>query len=211
MGKLLANGCSHMQGSECDTNVAELFAEYLNLECLNIAHPGGGNHRILRSTIDYIEGLEHSSLYPDFILIGWTTHERFEISFDNNREDYTLDKQSENRDLQKFYRYADLHLADWEIGRKNTVLYMYLLQLYLNSKNINYMYVNMFNNIPKDHQSAIWNNIDQNKYCLHESSLIESAIDTFPNGWSDTLHAIDPKIHQWMYNKIITFYKEQYV
>ena len=75
---LLVNGCSHIAGSEADTNVGILFAKELGHDLVNIAEPGGGNQRILRSTIEYIEQNEK----PDFVLIGWTTHERFEFSFD---------------------------------------------------------------------------------------------------------------------------------
>ena len=74
MKKLLANGCSHMAGSECVTNVADIFALNLDMETDNISTPGGGNHRILRSTIEYIE--ENGK--PDLNLVGevnvLTTH-----------------------------------------------------------------------------------------------------------------------------------------
>ena len=65
MKKLLAYGCSHMAGSECVTNVADIFALNLDMETDNISTPGGGNHRILRSTIQYIQ--ENGK--PDFVLI----------------------------------------------------------------------------------------------------------------------------------------------
>ena len=98
MKKLLANGCSHMAGSECVTNVADIFALNLDMETDNISTPGGGNHRILRSTIEYIE--ENGK--PDFVLIGWTTQERFEFSWRGQRANYTLDKHSDDIDLEKF-------------------------------------------------------------------------------------------------------------
>ena len=41
-----------MAGSECQTNIAELFALNVDMETDNISTPGGGNHRILRSTIE---------------------------------------------------------------------------------------------------------------------------------------------------------------
>lgn len=207
MDKLLANGCSHMEGSEADTSVCEIFANELQMEYTNIAKGGGSNKRILRTTIEYIEKFGK----PDFVLIGWTTHERFEFSFDGVLQDYTLSKQSDNEDLQKFYRYADLHLADWEIGKEETVLCQYLLQLYLESNSINYLYCNMFNSIPKDYQSLLWNKINKDKYYLHNTSLIEEAMIEFTEGWSDTKHAVDPKIHESMTNKLLDYYRRHYV
>lgn len=204
---LLVNGCSHIAGSEADTNVGILFAKELGHDLVNIAEPGGGNQRILRSTIEYIEQNEK----PDFVLIGWTTHERFEFSFNGERRNYTLDKQSENRYLHKFYRYADLHLADWEIGEENTILNQYLLQLYLESKRIDYMYCNMFNSINPKNQSVLWKQINKDKYLTSNTSLIEDAMDEFTEGWSNTKHAVDPKIHQSMTDKLLEYYRSNYV
>lgn len=204
---LLVNGCSHIAGSEADTNVGILFAKELGHDLVNIAEPGGGNQRILRSTIEYIE----QNKKPDFVLIGWTTHERFEFSFDGERRNYTLDKQSENRYLHKFYRYADLHLADWEIGEENTILNQYLLQLYLESKRIDYMYCNMYNSINPENQSVLWKQINKDKYLTSNTSLIEDAMDEFTEGWSNTKHAVDPKIHQSMTDKLLEYYRSNYV
>ena len=107
----------------------------------NIAKGGGSNKRILRTLIEYIEEFGK----PDFVLIGWTTHERFEFSFDGVLQDYTLFKQSDNDDLQKFYRYADLHLADWEIGKEETVLCPIFATVIFGEQLPNYLYCNMFN------------------------------------------------------------------
>ncbi len=207
MNKILINGCSHMAGSECSTNTGSIFALNLDMDCENISNPGGGNHRILRSTIEYIE--ENGK--PDFVLIGWTTQERFEFSWKGERANYTLDKHSDDTDLDKFYRYLDLNVCDFEIGKENTILYIFLLQQYLENNKIDYMFCNMFNSIPKGYQSNIWKLINLDKYYLHHTSLIEDALSEFSTGWSDTKHAIDPNIHKWMSSKLINFYRENYV
>jgi len=201
MGKLLANGCSHMAGSESTTSVADLFAKHLDIDCVNLSHPGGSNHRILRSTIEYIE--ENGK--PDFVLIGWTTQERFEFTWKGERADYTLDKHSDDTDLEKFYRYLDLNVCDFEIGKENTILYIFLLQQYLENNKIDYMFCNMYNAIPEGYQSNIWNLINLDKYYLHHTSLIEDAMKEYPEGWSETQHAVDPAIHQSMCDKLIEF------
>jgi len=199
---LLVNGCSHMAGSESTTSVAELFAKHLDTEHINLSHPGGSNKRILRTTIEHIE--EHGK--PNFVLIGWSTHERFEFSFDGERQDYTLDKQSNNADLQKFYRYADLHLADFGNGVHETILCQYLLQIYLENNNIDYLYCNMFNSINDNNQSPLWKQINKDKYYLHNTSLIEDAMNEYTEGWSNTKHAVDPAIHESMCAKLVQHY-----
>ena len=203
MKKLLSNGCSHTEASECTKSFGDFIDGY---DHVNIAKGGCGNHRIMRTTMEYCE-----SNPVDLVMIGWSTHERFEFSFDGERKDYTLYKQSENIDLQKFYRYADLHLADWEIGEQNTILNQYLLQLYLESKRIDYLYCNMYNSINPENQSVLWKQINKDKYLTSNTSLIEDAMDEFTEGWSNTKHAVDPKIHQSMTDKLLEYYRSNYV
>ena len=38
-------------------------------------------------------------------------------------------------DLEKFYRFLDLNVADWNIGLEDTITYQYAVQLFLESKN----------------------------------------------------------------------------
>jgi len=171
----------------------------------NIAKGGGGNHRILRTTMEYCENNN-----VDLVFIGWSTHERFEFSFDGERKDYTLYKQSENVDLQKFYRYADLHLADWSTGLEDTVTYQYALQTYLESKNIDYVFCNMFNSIPHNCQIPLWNSIDTSKYYKPEESFIEQYMNLYPNGFSETKHITDEKIYDEMAETLIEMYRWRY-
>jgi len=124
---ILANGCSHTAGSESPRSYIDYIAESLGHEFKNISWPGGSNHRILRTTLNWLE----TNSKPDLVVIGWTTHERFEFSYDGTVQDYTLDKQSSIESLETFYRYTDLHLADWNFGLENTLLYQYSLQTYL--------------------------------------------------------------------------------
>ncbi len=202
---ILLNGCSHTEASECNKGLAEFLAEKLNANVTNISKGGGGNHRILRTTLEYCE-----TNNVDIVFIGWSTHERFEFSFDGNLKDYTLDKQSENEDLQKFYRYADLHLADWGIGLKNTITYQYALQTYLDSKNIKFMFCNMFNSIQEDCQIPLWNAIDTSKYYKPHESFIEKYMELFPKGFSKTKHITDQELYKRMAEDLIDMYRWRY-
>ena len=99
MKTLYVNGCSHTAGSECNTNYANIIGQKLNYKVINKATPGGGNHKIYRETMEYLCNDNHP---VDFVIIGWTTHERFEFSFDGENTDYTLYKESYNKELEKF-------------------------------------------------------------------------------------------------------------
>jgi hypothetical protein len=202
---ILLNGCSHVEASECDKGLKHFLQKKLNSDVTNIAKGGGGNHRILRTTMEYCENNN-----VDLVFIGWSTHERFEFSFDGERKDYTLYKQSENVDLQKFYRYADLHLADWSTGLEDTVTYQYALQTYLESKNIDYVFCNMFNSIPHNCQIPLWNSIDTSKYYKPEESFIEQYMNLYPNGFSETKHITDEKIYDEMAETLIEMYRWRY-
>ena len=82
---ILLNGCSHTEASECDKGLSEFLSEKLNATVINIAKGGGGNHRILRTTMEYCENNQ-----VDLVLIGWSTHERFEFAWKGERKDYNL-------------------------------------------------------------------------------------------------------------------------
>ena len=73
MKKLLTNGCSHTEASECSKSFGDFIDGY---EHINIAKGGCGNHRIMRTTMEYCENNQ-----VDLVIIGWSTHERFEFSF----------------------------------------------------------------------------------------------------------------------------------
>ena len=202
MKKLLANGCSHTEGSECNVSFGDFFTDY---EHVNIAKGGGGNERILRTTMEYCENNE-----VDLVIIGWSTHERFEFAWKNERKDYTLYKQSDDEDLQKFYRYADLHLADWNIGLDNTITYMLSLQTYLESKNIEFIFCNMFNSIPKDCQNKLWNSIDTSKYYKPHESFIEEYLVDFPEGFSESKHITDEGLYEQIAKSLKNMYTWRY-
>jgi hypothetical protein len=202
MKKILINGCSHAAGSECSTSFGNILASRVPASAINIAHPGGSNHRIMRTTMQWLETYSR----PDFVLIAWSTHERFEFSFDNSLTDYTLCKTSEQESLEKFYRYADLHLADWNVGLDFTLSYQLALQSYLQNNNIPYLYCNMFNSIPNECQNPLWKAIDTSKYYKPHVGLIEHYLEQYPTKFSDTKHATDPAIHEMIADELMQMF-----
>lgn len=203
---ILLNGCSHIEASECNKGLAEFLSEKLDATVTNIAKGGGSNHRILRTTMEYVENNE-----VDLVIIGWTTHERFEFAWKGKRKDYTLYKQSEKNDLEKFYRFLDLNVADWNIGLEDTITYQYAVQLFLESKNIKYLYSNMYNSIPKDCQIPLWNAIDTSKYYKPHESFIEKYMELFPKGFSETKHITDQELYKRMAEDLIEMYRWRYI
>lgn len=202
---ILLNGCSHIEASECDKGLSEYLAKLLNANVTNIAKGGGSNHRILRTTLEYCENNP-----VDLVIIGWSTHERFEFTWRGQRTDYTLYKQSDDADLEKFYRYLDLNVADWNVGLENTIAYQFALQSFLENKKVDYLFCNMFNSIPKNCQIPLWNAIDNSKYYKPHESFIEKYIELFPEGFSDTMHITDTKLYNKMAEDIVEMYKWRY-
>lgn len=201
---IFANGCSHTAGSESTRSYIDYIGEALELPTTNISTPGGGNHKILRTTLQWLE----SNPNPKLVIIGWSTHERFEFSFDGSIADYTLDKQSLDSNLEKFYRYCDLHLADWNFGLENTLTYQLCLQSYLEQRNIPYIYCNMYNCIPKDCQHPVWLAVNKTKYYMPHSSLIEKYLGIMPSHFSSTKHA-DAVVHKYISNELLGFIYNQ--
>lgn len=201
---IFANGCSHTAGSESTRGYIDYIAEALQMPATNIAHPGGSNHRILRTTIDWLE----TNPAPELVIIGWSTHERFEFSFDGQVHDYTLDKHSTDSELERFYRYSDLHLADWNVGLDNTLLYQLSLQLYLDKQEIPYIYCNMFNSIPKDCQHPGWLAMDKNKYYMPYTSIIEKYLSAMPDHFSATKHA-NALVHKYIAIELLRFVQKK--
>jgi hypothetical protein len=202
---ILINGCSHTEASECDKGLAEFLSENLNADVTNIAKGGGSNHRILRSTIEYCE-----TNPVDLVFIGWSTHERFEFSWRGQRTDYTLYKQSDDKDLEKFYRYLDLNVADWNVGLEDTITYQFALQTYLERKAIDYIYCNMFNSIPNDCQIPLWNSIDTSKYYKPHESFIETYMEIWPDKFSETKHINHKSLYKTIADDLIEMYRWRY-
>jgi hypothetical protein len=161
---LLANGCSHVAGSESPISFAEPLAEKMGMTSVNIATPGGGNDRILRTTIDYCVANP-----VDFVVIGWTTHERMEITFRDEWQCFGLGRQVHKSTdlhddeyverLQQLFDFMSLNCCTWyPHGVEKTLVYQISLQSFLEARGIDYIFFNAWNLIPQvgDSQGMYW-------------------------------------------------------
>lgn len=180
---LLANGCSHVAGSESNISFAEPLAEMMGMTAVNLATPGGGNDRILRTTIDYCVANP-----VDFVLIGWTTHERVEVVFNDNFECFGLGRIVPNKpdmssdDVKKLQQLFDFmtHYCStfFPHGVERTLTYQIALQSFLESRNINYLFFNAWNSIPEPHHKGMyWATTDYINDCKKKN--IEPAFKWF--------------------------------
>jgi hypothetical protein len=187
---LLANGCSHVAGSESSVSVVEYLGKLMNMPTLNIATPGGGNDRILRTTMD-------ACLQNDvgFVLVGWSTHERMELVFNNTWELFGLGRvaSTENvecRDrLQKLLDYMTLYCCDWDgPGIERTLTYQLSLQCFLETRGIDYLFFNAWNHLPEYYQSSKKSILNLDKYYKPQHGLYEEYQKIMPQHYSAMHH-----------------------
>ena len=108
MKKLLTNGCSHTEGSECNVSFGDFFTNY---EHVNIAKGGGGNERILRTTMEYCENNK-----VDLVIIGWSTHERFEFAWKDERKEDCQNKLWNSIDTSKYYKPHESFIENYMVN-----------------------------------------------------------------------------------------------
>jgi hypothetical protein len=74
---ILINGCSFTEGYNLppSTNWPTVLASQLQKPFVNLAIGGSGNHRIFRTTIEYLNTHQR----PELVVIGWTALARYEL------------------------------------------------------------------------------------------------------------------------------------
>jgi len=198
--RILVNGCSHTFGSECNTNWVKELALLEGCDYENMALPGTSNQSILRRTIDEIE--KHSHRYH-VVIISWTTLERFEFAYKGEVTNYSLHKSDAQDDrLNDFFKFCDVNIADWQLGKQHTQMYIFLLQEYLKSKNIPYIFFNAYNTAWDNNQDLLYRSMDFSKYYMPTEGIIERYLAQYPQSFSNTKHATDPEIHKMIAKEI---------
>lgn len=67
-------------------NWAGIIAKELNIQnIVNYAEGGGSNHRIVRTTIDYVRGLTPEQKAETLVVIGWSLADRSELYLDDKQ------------------------------------------------------------------------------------------------------------------------------
>jgi len=186
---LLANGCSHVAGSESSISFVEPLAEKMNLRSINLAMPGGGNDRILRTTINYC--LENP---VEFVVIGWTTYERQEVIFDDEWHHFGLGRQvpdniANKNNIQKLFDYMSLHCCNWNtLGLERTLITQLALKSFLDNKGIKYLFFNAWNKFFQDVQHPALTELLDDKYYKPYNAVFEDYENLMPEHYSELHH-----------------------
>lgn len=152
---LIASGCSHTFGEEMSDvtddihpskfSWPQMLGNYLNIDDVyNVASPGGSNDYISRSLVKEIEKHSNKKILVGFMLSYLT---RFEIVKVNEKDQigswwnvgsWKADEPNTSQWIIDYYIHGQNDFADSYRTLKN----IHYLQLYLESKNIDYFFVN---------------------------------------------------------------------
>lgn len=131
---ILVNGDSFTYGEEL-ANRENAWPYLINLNVLNIAGPGYSNDTIVRLTTQFIEDDLHISRFK-YAIICWTTPHRIEVN----------GKHLTPTSYLKYGSICDHVFLDWDedLAIKKFHTQVALLDAYLKSKNLPYIFVRTF-------------------------------------------------------------------
>ena len=192
---LLANGCSHVAGSESSISFVQPLAEKMNMTPVNLAMPGGGNDRILRTTVNYC-----LTNPVDFVVIGWTTYERQEVIFNEEWHHFGLGRQVPNNinnkeQLQKLFDFMSLYCCNWNtLGLERTLVNQLALKSFLENKGIDYLFFNAWNKFYQGVQHPAFKELFNDKYYKPFNAIFEDYEELMPDHYSE-LHHGNEQVH----------------
>jgi hypothetical protein len=188
--KLYVNGCSYSAGhiSKSFTNWPKILMEpfmdnfeeilkeniiyYKNTNnenniLFNSARHGGGNDRILHTTLEEIEHLISENLKPDLVIIEWTWPDRRrtltetgEKYYLNSSNDYLFKKCSE----LDIFMHNNNKVKPEPLASEETLHYMFILQEYFIKNNIDYLFFNYIKLDESVKKLNIFKKIDLSKF-----------------------------------------------
>lgn len=177
---LYANGCSMTAGSEAENdekiNYKDSFpaviSNMLGWEHLNAALPGGSNSRIIRTTILWVENWLISEKDPAelFVLINWTGNDRLEVMHQNETYPllvHDLDSEEYQKIPPMVRRYYESYLGAVDNRDMIALQNILLMESYLKSKNINYLFLNAIESWPTNliqNRKLIYDALDKKHY-----------------------------------------------
>jgi hypothetical protein len=162
----------------------------------NSARHGGGNDRILHSTLEEIEHLIFENLKPDLVIIEWTWPDRRRTLTEagdeyylNSSKDYLFKEYSE---LDTFM-YNNNKVKPEPLASEETLHYMFILQEYLIKNNIDYLFFNYIKLDEYVKNLKIYRKIDLSKFIKFSNidDLLFTGLFEFiiKNGLSNDLYA----------------------
>lgn len=186
---LLANGCSHVAGSESPISFVKPLAEKMGMESVNLALPGGGNDRIVRTTINHC-----LTNKVDFVVVGWTTYERQEVIFNEEWHHFGLGRQvpdnvNNKEQLQKLFDFMSLYCCNWNtLGLERTLIQQLTLKSFLENRGIDYLFFNAWNKFYEDVQHPAFPELLNDKYYKPFNAIFEDYEELMPNHYSELHH-----------------------
>ena len=217
--KLYVNGCSYSSGHKSESNfnwpkilmysLVDNFKEILKNDIIsykntnnennilfNSAHYGGGNDRILHTTLEEIEHLISENLKPDLVIIEWTWPNRRRTLTETGQEYYLnssndyLFKECSELDI---FMHNNNKVKPEPLASEETLHYMFILQEYFIKNNIDYLFFNYIKLDKSVKKLNIFKKIDLSKFIKFSNidDLLFTGLFEFilKNGLSKDLYA----------------------
>lgn len=168
--RLITHGCSFAYGEELgdpsSSSWPALVAEHLKVDLLNLAKPSYSNDGIVADLVATSLNQEH---YDDLVIVGWTSYLRLEF-IDDEGWFSTLPNYKQAGHRQEISDIILKYANDKWLYRR-WLTQVILLQEYLKSKHIKYLFFNVFDtqkknieykNIPQF--KTLFNKIDTSRF-----------------------------------------------
>ena len=147
--RLITHGCSFAYGEELvspsSSSWPALVAEHLKVDLLNLAKPAYSNDSIVSDLIATDLNREH---YDDLVIVGWTSYLRLEFGDDDSR--FTIGPNVRQFGHRREILDLVLKYANDKWLYRRWLNQIVLLQEYLKSKQIKYLFFNAFDNQTKN-------------------------------------------------------------
>ena len=147
--RLITHGCSFAYGEELGSSNSSswpaLVAEQLGVDLLNLAKPAYSNDSIVSDLIATDLNREH---YDDLIIVGWTSYLRLEFVDDDSR--FTIGPNVRQHRPRREISDLVLKYANDKWLYRRWLNQVVLLQEYLKSKQVKYLFFNVFDTQTKN-------------------------------------------------------------
>lgn len=171
---VLTVGCSFTYGDELSNRLDSawpyLLAQQNDWAVTNLGKGGGSNDRSIRLIFDNINKY-------DLIILAWTIHDRFEVSYNNEPIDMNIGyaKKVNLNWVEEYYK----HHYDRSYSYSSWFRQIILLQAYLEKINQRYIMINTFD---------IWGDLGKHTYEEYMNKfgyLTDQINSTYYPGWPE--------------------------
>jgi len=159
---LYVAGCSHTAGDKhWGTSYSKIVLSHLpHFDFKDNSMHGKSNDAIFHDTIEYLnEHYTNHKKYPEYVIVQWSSPNRRVHQLDNGWELWVTP-----------WDYTEYYLKDEPMASKHTIHYMWLLQNFLKTNNIDYVFINYFPLDSSIKQLHTFDYLDLNRY-IHIDGL----------------------------------------